>query len=536
VAVLLTVGMALSIFAGLSYVVGNQFLNLMHDLPQYKENLKDKIRPLRGSMQDSLAQTQRTLRELGEELKKPDAAPPQRIPKVEVVPPPPGIAEMVHDALGPVLKPVATGVVVIVFLLFMLLERDSLRERLIRLMGADLHVTTQALADASQRVSRYLSMQTLINSVQGTLLAIGLYFIGVPNAVLWGALLIVLRFIPYIGPWVAALFPIALSFAVFEDWTHPMLTIGLIVLLEILSNQLMEPLLYGHSTGVSPLALLVAAVFWTWLWGGAGLALAIPLTVTLVVMGKHVPQLSLFSMLLGNDPVLAPAERFYQRLLARVPEEADEVVEEALKEQSLREILEEIAMPALAMAERDYHRGALSDTQHLYIVAHIDGLLEDLLQEAESDASTAASEARAPRVVCVPAHERGDETAASVFARVLTLAGLPARSLPVVPSRDELVRLALQHPASCLCVCSFAPMGLARARQLCRALHERAPAVPLVAALWGLAEVPDRVQVRFRDAGAVEIFSRIGEGVPAIARVTRPSAAPADAKETAPAV
>jgi methylmalonyl-CoA mutase cobalamin-binding subunit len=273
-------------------------------------------------------------------------------------------------------------------------------------------------------------------------------------------------------------------------------------------------------------------VFWTWLWGGPGLALAIPLTVTLVVMGKHVPQLALFSMLLGSEPVLAPAERFYQRLLARVPEEADEVVEEAQKDQSLREVLEQIAMPALAMAERDYHRGALSETQHLYIVAHIDGLLEDLLQEAESDASGAEAEARVARVVCVPAHERGDETAASVFARVLSLAGIPARSLPVVPARDELVRLALQQPASCLCVSSFAPMGLARARQLCRALHERAPAMPLVAALWGLAEVPERVQARFHAAGAVEIFSRIGEGVPAVARATRPAAAPSTAKET----
>jgi predicted PurR-regulated permease PerM/methylmalonyl-CoA mutase cobalamin-binding subunit len=519
--VLATVSLALALLGGLTYVVANQFFGFVRDLPQYKENLKAKIQPLRSPMKASVEQTARTVQELGDELKKPEPAraqtPQPRVQKVEVIEPPPSVARILRNTFGPILKPLGTGAVVLVFLLFMLLERESLRDRLIRLLGVDLQRTTQALTDATQRVTRYLSMQTLINGVQGLLLAAGLWLIGVPNAILWGGLLIVLRFIPYIGPWVAAAFPVAMAIAVFEGWTEPLLTLGLVLTLELLSNNVLEPLLFGKGTGVSPLALLVAAVFWTWLWGGAGLFLAIPLTVTLAVLGKHVPQLAFFGILLGDQPVLQPRERFYQRLLARVPDEADEVIEETLGEQSLREVLDGVVFPALAMALRDHHRGTLEDGQRLYIVAHVDGVVEDLLQSAES-ARPGDEPARVPRVLCVPAHDDADEIGASTFARLLAISGIAAHALPLMPSRVEALELVERSPGACICVCAFAPTGLPRARQLCRALHERMPEATVLAALWALPEVPDRLKARFAAVGVEEVFATLGDGVPAVAR------------------
>ena len=239
-------------------------------------------------------------------------------------------------------------------------------------------MTTQVLEDAATRVSRYLSMQFLINVMFGVAVAIGLYLIGVPNAVLWGILATTLRFIPYIGPWIAAAMPIGLSMAISTSWIAPILTVGLFVVLELFTNNVMEPWLYGKNTGVSAVAVLVAAVFWTWLWGIAGLLLATPLTVCLLVIGKHVPQLSFLDILLGNEPVFEPKKRIYQRLLAGDQEEAAELLDEYLEHQPLVEVYDTVLIPALALAETHWHRGELDEGRHKFILQSLKEIIEDL--------------------------------------------------------------------------------------------------------------------------------------------------------------
>ena len=222
-----------------------------------------------------------------------------------------------RSVLSPVIGPLGHTCVVIVIVIFMLLAGDDLRDRLIHLVGRGrLRVTTQALDDAGHRISRYLRAQLLVNASFGLAIGIGLFFIGIPNAVFWGLLGMVLRFLPYIGPWLAALLPLALSLAVFESWTQPLLTIGLFAVCELVSNNVIEPWLYGTSTEISPLAVIVSALFWTWLWGGVGLVLATPLTVCLAVAGKYLPDLAFLDLLMGDKPSIAPGDRLYQRLLA----------------------------------------------------------------------------------------------------------------------------------------------------------------------------------------------------------------------------
>jgi hypothetical protein len=354
-------------------------------------------------------------------------------------------------------------------------------------------------------------MMTLINGIEGALLAAGLYAIGVPNALLWGVLLMLLRFIPYLGVWVAALFPVLLAVAVFDGWTHMFMTVGLIVVLEVVTSQLIEPLLYGHHTGVSPLALLVAAVFWTWLWGPPGLFLAIPLTVTVVVLGKYLPQLSFIGVLMGDQPVLEPWERFYQRLLARAPDEADDVVEEMRDSSTAAEVADKVLLPALAMVERDHYRGVMSDEQRLALLAHIDGWVEDLFGNNGYEA--AADDAR---TLCLPAQGRADEIGARLFCRVLQDAGTPARVLPLDFERASVSDAIAREQPHCVCVCTFPPAGIVNARRLCRRLHERAPSMLIFAALWNLPAVPDALERRFSAAGAQASFARLAEGLAAV--------------------
>jgi len=508
VSVLVAAVLALSVLSGLTYVVGSQFYSLVQDLPRYEENLRAKIRPLRRPLGDGLDETARTVKELADELKPPEqtARGQARIPKVEVVPPPPSVMDQLRSVFGPVLAPLSTAGIVLVFLVFMLLERDTLRERVIRMSGADINRTTRALAEATQRVIRYLAMQTLINSAEGALLTVGLYAIGVPNAMLWGTLLLVLRFVPYLGVWVAAAFPVALAVAAFDDWRHVAMTIGLIVALESVTSQLIEPLVYGRQTGVSPLALLVAAVFWTWLWGPAGLFLAIPLTVTLVVIAKYLPQFAFMGIMMGDQPVLEPWERYYQRLLARAPEEADEVLEESMQNGTPREAAERVLIPTLAMTERDHYRGMLNDAQRLYMLAHADAALEELFHVSHVSRAPAG-----PAVLCVPVQGQADEISAAMLARVLAGSGIAARVLPSTLSREALLERVAHEAPSCVFLCAFPPSGIAAARRLCRRIGEANPGLPIDVVLWDLPEVPERVTRQFIESGARGVFTRLSE-------------------------
>ena len=391
----------LGIFA-FGFVVAGQVSQLGASLPRYEYNIQEKIRSLRssapgGGLVERAAEVLRDLRDDIEEATEapadedgssplePEASEPDPIP-VQIRQPDPAPLQLLQTIVGPLIEPLATTGIVIVFVVFMLLQREDLRDRFIRLVGtSDLHRTTQALGDAAERVGRYLLMQLVVNAAYGIPIGIGLWLIGVPNPLLWGMLSIVLRFVPFIGPIIAAVFPLALSIAVDPGWTMLLWTAALFIVLELISGNIVEPWLYGASTGLSSIAILAAAIFWTWLWGPVGLLLSTPLTVCLVVLGRHVPQFGFLNVLLGSEPVLAPAESLYQRLLAGDPDEATERAEEYLRAHSILAYYEEVAIPALSMFEHDRARGVLSDERRAIVAAGALTLVDNLSEHEDAN-------------------------------------------------------------------------------------------------------------------------------------------------------
>ncbi len=354
--VIVVVSFAAAIIASIAWLVSTQLYDV-------------KLKAIKPSGIGVFGKTSRMIKETGEELsraakespdaERADAAKP--IP-VEVHAPQPTSLEIMHRVLGTVVNPLTTAGIVAIFVIFMLIYMEDMRDRFLRLMGmAKLNVTTQALDDAAARVSRFILMNLVVNVSYGIPIGIGLYVIGVPNAILWGLLATLLRFIPYVGPWVAASFPVALAFAVDPGWTMFVATVALFIVVELISNNAIEPWLYGSSTGLSPIAVIVAAVFWTWLWGPVGLFLSTPLTVCLAVIGRYFPQLDFFYILLADEPVLPIETRFYQRLVARDPEDAATLVKDFLKERPLAAVYDEVILPALSMAEAGRQQGTLRE-------------------------------------------------------------------------------------------------------------------------------------------------------------------------------
>jgi predicted PurR-regulated permease PerM len=445
------------------------------------------------------------LRDLGKELQEAtqpedkskaaqETEPVKPVP-VQVQRPPPPPLQTLRELGGPLIEPIATAGLVLVFVIFMLLQREDLRDRLIRLVGSsDVARTTEAMNDAAKRISRYLLMQLVINVLYGIPVGVGLYFIGVPNPILWGLLATILRFIPYVGPVIAALFPIALSFAVAPGWTVPAMTVALFVTLELFSNNVLEPWLYGSSTGLSPVAVLVAAVFWTTLWGPVGLLLSTPLTVCLVVLGRHVPQLTFFDVLLGNEPALDPELKFYQRLLARDPDEATELAEEYLEDEPLDKLYDAVIMPALALAEQDRLRGSLDRAAVLGMAEDTIGIIENLIEEEEERAPEDEADAQAPlqhaaaepvRVLCIGGRNRLDEAAAAMLCHLLAQRSLGART---VPCRDiagrKLSRLP-RHDVALICLFYVNPRATQHAHRLIRRLrHHFGDRARIMVGLW----------------------------------------------------
>jgi predicted PurR-regulated permease PerM len=369
---------------GVGAIIFNQLVQVVNELPSYEDNIRAKIQAIHAPSSGVLGRAGESVRELGKEISSAQApvAPPPKgrgqsrndrlkssetVP-VQVVTQPGNEFQYVSDLIQPFLAPLAKLGIVLVFTLYLLIEQIDLRNRLFRLAGLSrIHLMTQALEDATQRVSRYLLLQVLVNACFGALCGLGLNLIGVPYAALWGALAAILRIVPYIGSPIAGLLPLVLSLAVFDKWMPPILVFVLFASLEIVTANLVEPWLYGTHTGISSLALLLTAVFWTILWGPAGLILSTPLTVCLVVLGRHVPQFSFLHVLLGDEQVLAADAQLYQRLLAMDESGARDVAERSFSEGSVVEVFDSVFIPALIMAERDRHKGKLDPEREEFI-------------------------------------------------------------------------------------------------------------------------------------------------------------------------
>ncbi len=462
---------------GTIWVVARETANLADDLPEYRAILREKGRELAGPV-GSISDAADEITKLGAEIEPTPRA--KESPKVEVVEKP-NMLGTLGEVLMPLIDPLATAGLVAVIALFMLLEREELRDRMIWLTGArDLSLTTRAIDDAGERVSRYLAMQSLVCGIQGVAVALGLWAIGVPGAALWGALAAVLRFVPYFGPWLAAAPPILLSFAAFHGWTTPLLTIGLFVVLELVTSNVLEPWLYGTSVGLSPFGVIISSVFWAWLWGIPGLLLATPLTVCLVVTGRYVRGWQVFPVLLGDQPALPADVRLYQRLVAMDLDEAATVLDEAMASGSLVEFSDRVVLPALRRLADDDQRAALTDEQ----TSEVRERLEELLDDVATRRGVSDPVAAGVRVLFVPALDENDAAAGRWLARVCEAGGAETAFGSPHSLVGEVVERIKAAAPDAICISALSPRAAAHARLLCKRLEGAFADRGVLVGLW----------------------------------------------------
>ena len=532
-AVLVTVLLALSILGGIGWTLTRQLVTLADELPRYSLNIHHRIADLRGASKGgSMEKVQKAVEDVVGEIEKTDMPSAARQKPVAVVLEPPSI--LVH--LPSVFQALGSAGVLTVLVIFMLLERRELRDRVILLIGyRRMTATTRALDEAGARISRYLLMQSIINGSFGVAVGLGLFLIGIPYAVTWGALAAALRFIPYLGALVAMLLPLALSLAVFPGWLQPALVVGLFLVLEPITGSVLEPWLYGQSAGVSQVALLIALTFWTWLWGPVGLLMATPLTVCLVVLGKHLPALGFIVVLMGDRPVIEVKARYYQRLLARDRDEAIDIVEAYVDTNGRELVYDTVLLPALYYAKQDHDRGLLSedDTQFVQQATRevLDVLAQDAPAPSEGDtgadlSSSAASDTRV-RILGCPARDGADALALEMVRHVLDPAKYRLEVYGTGMLTAEVVDWVGLHRPALVCIGAVAPGGLSQARHLCKRLRSQCPDLKIVVGRWGLHDERDTDCQQLLAAGADYVETSVLDTRRALAEVRLAVARPA---------
>jgi len=499
--VLVSLLFAVVIFAGLGIFMGSQLAKLAAELPHYQTNLATKIQSVVGSAvhNNTITRLNRTVTSLAEQITgsvKPEdtgnTEPKSTAKPIPVVIRQPSLApwSVAQTVLGPLLEPLGLAAMILVFVGFILLQKDDLRDRFVRLAGSrDLQRTTVALDEAATRLSRYLFLQTCINTSFGLVIGAGLWLIGIPNAGLWALLSMLLRFVPYVGVPLAFLFPFTLAMAVDPGWEKMVWVMALYGGIEAVVGQVVEPLLYGRSMGLSAVAVVVAAVFWTWLWGPVGLLLSTPLTMCFVVLGRHIEGLKFLEVMLGDQPALRFEESLYLRMLADDPDEAADEAEAFLKENSLSAYYDEVAARALMLAQTDVNRGVLDPRRQNRIRDAIKGLIVNLSHLKDEDPPPAELPPawRDTPVLCVAGRGPLDEAAALLLVDMLAKYGVNAR----VVSSDETSATNIRE-LSCegiqlTCVSYLEPGTFKNARYQVRRLRARMPGVPVMAIFWGLA-------------------------------------------------
>ena len=477
VGVAIVVAFAFALIFGLGWLMSQQATQLAGDLPRYQHVLAEKISALRKSAAGSPALEKATeaVKGLQRELANPtpepkvgtEPSPPEQVDEgrkpipVEIHEPSPPSLELFRRIAGTVLPPLATAGIVILFVIFILIQREELRDRAIRLLGAsDMQRATSAMNDAAERLSKYFLSQFLINSAYGLIIAFALWLIGVPSPIVWGILAMLMRFVPYVGPFIAAAPPLLLAAVVEPGWTTFMLTAALYLVSEMLMGQVVEPLVFGHGTGVSPIAVIISTVFWTWLWGPLGLLLAMPLTVCLVVLGRHVEGLNFFEVLLGNKPALTPQQSFYRRALAGDLAEATYEAELCLKEQPLATYLDNVVLKGLQLVERDYERGALDEENLKRINTTVKEIMDDL----------ADFEPRRWFRKADPVEKEDAEETQTGLASLSTMDEADEEPLPILKPAD--LAPGWEEEGSVLCIGGRTPLDEAAAAMLAGLLNK----------------------------------------------------------------
>ncbi len=514
---LVVVVLGFSVIGAVGWVAGDQAVSLAARLPEYRANIVEKIRYLKSPSQGRLSRAAEAIRDLEQQA---DPTPQKPLPVVESPDSP--YAQLI-EYVAPFAQPAGTALAVIVFTILMLLHRENMRERLIGLIGARrINVTTQALGEASFRVSRYLFMQLVINACFGIPFGVALYFIGIPNAMLWGLLAVLLRFIPYAGVWIAVAMPTVLAFAISDGWSEIAWVLGVFVALELVLVYVAEPWLYGRSTGLSPIAVIAAVLFWTWLWGPVGLLLAMPLTVCVAVMGRYLPEFGFLNVLLGVEPVLAPEERFYQRLVAMDQDEAEDLAEDFANEHGLAALHERVVIPALGLAEQDRHAGAL-DERHQRFIFDTTRHIVEYVEDRKNPREPAAATRRALAPLCVlPAHDEADHVAALVLARVLPAAEFNPRVSPFPLLAGEMLDFIGKEGCRLACISAMPPRAASHAAYLCKRLKQRFPELKVLVALW-TSENTEKAQARLREAGVDQIVTGLADAIDQLRQLSVPA-------------
>ncbi|MGI8602178.1 MAG: AI-2E family transporter [Verrucomicrobiales bacterium] len=516
------------LLGGLGYLIASQVTDLAGKLPNYKDNLVQKASSLMAhanNPNNPFSRASQTLKEVAAEaetvvasadqLQRGSAKTTASPVPVEVVRTQSPAVGTIAGALRPLAVPLGQAAVVIVLVIFILLGREDMRDRLIHLAGRGrLRLTTQALDDAGQRVSRYLLAETMVNLGYALVIGTGLYFIGMPNAILWGVVSGLMRFLPYVGPWLGAAGPLLLSLAVTDSWREPALTIGLFIAVELIGNNFIEPWAYGTSTGLAPLAIIIAALFWTWLWGPVGLVLATPLTVCVAVVAQHVPQLWFLHVLIGKRPPIATADRVYQRLLALDAEELFELIEKETAQRSLAEAFDSTVLAALRAEEDEFHSGLMPPEKR-------EGVFEVLrpLIAKVGDAYQVQSTNAEP-ILCLPASDEADELAALMLRESLRSRSLSSEVTSSHKLIAEMVSQAAAQAPDVIVVSMVSSDALLAGVAVCHRLRMALPAAYIVAGAWlSSPEESAQIRPRLEKAGASVVCHTLERAVAAVSSV-----------------
>lgn len=554
-AVLLVVLMSFSLVGGVGWIVARQVIAVINYLPNYRDNIHEKLTSLHPPTSGVFGRTITSLREIGaevssatqpEEQLKPEQEPRTRRERerarleaekqpvpVTVVTPPPNAGEYFLRYSRPALEPLGVVLIVVIFTFYMLLKRESLRNRLLLLGGiGQLNLMSQALNEAASRISRYLVLNVLVNACYGVVFGVALYMLHVPNATLWGTLMGILRMIPYAGTLIGAALTVAFTLAVFSGWWHALWVLLLFAALEFLVAYFLEPHIYGRGTGISAFALVVMAIVWTLLWGWPGLIVSTPMTVCLIVMGRHIPRLSFLHTLLGEDAGLSPQAHFYERLLAMDQHEARVVVDEFLREHTLSALYDTVMLPAIVASEQDRQKGAMDEVHSGWLYRSAAELVAELSEYNPAPGTDEPDLEHPPEhaspVACLPAEDEADEIAGTMLAQLLERCNHQTMLLPPSALSEEILSRLGEEPRTIICISAVPPFAFTRARQLAQRLRESLPKNPIVVGLWGEVSDVEAMRARFGYAHPDAIVTTLRDALARVRELDARNAAPAE--------
>ncbi|WP_435009295.1 AI-2E family transporter [Tundrisphaera lichenicola] len=528
--VLLTVLVVAGGLGFIGYHVGLQLNSLALELPEFEENIKGKISLMQPKKATAFSEITKVVGDVSNSM-----APTKEevVQKVQLVSEP-NFVSQISTTVGPFIEILGAGFFILILVLYLMINREDMSDRLIRLFGrGKISLTTRTIEEVGYRISKYLAMFAVMNSLYGLIVGLGLWAFGVQYALVWGVLAAALRFVPYAGPAIAFALPMVFTYATTPGYVKPLEVLGLFAVLEVALNMVLEPVIYGKTTGISALALLVAAMFWTWLWGALGLLMATPLTVCLAVLGKYVPTLSFFATFLREEVDLDPGVRFYQRLLALDQDGATAVIESSLKKHPRAEVFDKVLVPTLSLAERDFARGDIDERDQVFIHRVIREVLDDLSGEPESDLATlsAASplptpEGQAPpappKVLALPANDATDVLTLKMLDLLLEPSTITLMIVEEVETPLKVVERVEVEAPDVVLISHLPPDGLTAARYLVRRIRARHPKMTIIVGRWDEASEAESAAERLGSVGSSGFLGSLAEARDYFVALTQP--------------